>query len=372
LLTALLALGIMFGVTEAAVGFYRTKQSQLAQMWFERGSGALSRQQAKEAIQDFRNALNYAPDDSTYQLRLAQAFAAANRIEAAESYLFNLWSSQPGGGEINLELAQLEARKGNPDAARYFENAIYGVWESHPEEHRWQARMQLFQFYRSIGNTGQAQAELLAMAADTPGSDYRRQTQIGQLQLEAGNPRQALQQFRSALRVNRRYAPAFAGAGAAEFNIREYQNALPYLETAVRLDPKDHEVAAQLKMTRLVIESDPFPIGLSDRERTERTLDAYLQAFSALSDCATTRAIVVVGSTPQNPLQESWALGQQQMALMPHFRGQSQTVLKIMNFVFSAEDLAATECGPLQGKDQALWLIGKMHQLAESSGHHGD
>ena len=186
LLTALASLGIMFGVTEAAVGFYRTKQSQLAQMWFQRGTSALAAQKPKEAIQDFRNALNYAPNNSTYQLRLAQAFAAANQIDAAESYLFDLWSRQPGSGEINLELAQLEARRGNPDAARYFDNAIYGVWESHPEEHRWQARMQLFQFYRSVGNTGQAQAELLAMAADTPLTDYRRQTQIGRLQLEAG------------------------------------------------------------------------------------------------------------------------------------------------------------------------------------------
>ncbi len=233
--------------------------------------------------------------------------------------------------------------------------------------------MQLFQFYRSIGNTGQAQAELVAMAADTPLSDFRRQTQIGQLQLEAGNPRQALEQFRSALRVKRRYGPALAGAGAAEFGIRDYQNAIPYLDSAVRLDPKNHEAAAQLKMARLVIASDPLPIGLSDRDRSQRTLDAYLQALSALSDCATTQKVVLGGSgAPQNALQESWASGRQLLALLARFHGQSQTVLKLMNFVFSAENMAANQCGPLQGKDQALWLIGRMHQLAESSGQSGD
>ncbi|HVB34352.1 MAG TPA: tetratricopeptide repeat protein [Patescibacteria group bacterium] len=365
LLTALAALGIMFGITEVAVGFYHTKQTELAQMWFQKGSSALASERPQEAIGDFRNALSYDPDNSSYQLRLAQALTAASRNVEAESYLLDLWSREPGSGEINLELAQLEARSGSADAARYFDNAIYGVWTSEPEQHRWQARMQLFQFYRSRGKSGQAQAELLAMAADTPRNDYQRQTEIGQLQMESNNPRQALQQFRLALRVSPRYAPALAGAGQAEFDVGEYQDALPYLESAVKLDPKDQQTVSLLKMTRLVIENDPFQIGLDERQRTERSLDAYLQALSSLTDCANKQGVALdaSGASP-NALQQTWALGQRQLELMTHFRGQPQTVLQLMNFVFSGEDLAASECGPLQGKDQALWLIGKKHQLS--------
>jgi tetratricopeptide (TPR) repeat protein len=372
LLAALASLGIMIGITEVAVNFYLNKQTNLAKMWFQRGSGALSSGQPKQAVEDLRNAVSYAPANSalksTYQLRLALALAASNRINEAESYLLVLWTDQPGNGEINLELAKLEARQGKPDAARYFENAIYGVWPSNVQEHRWQARMELLQFYRSTNNTGQARAELLTMAADTPATDFERLTQIGQLQLELGAPRQALQQFQQALKVKRRYAPALAGAGAAEFAIGGYRNAIPYLAEAVRVNPKNKQAAAQLELTRLVLDSDPFQIGLDEEDRAERSIDAYLQAMSKLTTCATAQGIILDTTTPQNPLQRMWASGQSQQALLTGFRGQPQTVLQLMNFVFSAENLAANECGPLQGKDQALWLIGKEHQLTGSGG----
>ncbi len=371
LLTSLLALGIMFGVTQAAVSFYRGKQTDLANMWFQRGDAALKSNRPKEAIEDLRNALSYAPDDPTYQLRLAQALAADNRIDAAEAYLFDLWNSQPGSGEINFELAQLEARKGNPDAARYFDNAIYGVWDKNPVEQRWQARMALFHYWISHGNLGQAQAELLALAAETPDIDFQRRTQIGQLQLQSSDPRQALEQFRAALRVSPRYVPALAGAGAAEIAIGEYKNAIPFLETAARFAPHNLQVADQLRFARLVLASDPFEIGLGPDERAQRTVDAYLQAQSRLTSCANQHGVQVAVQNPQNPFQQTWASGQKLQPLMRKLRTQPQNVVQIMNFVYSAENLAADECGPLEGKDQALWLIGKKHQLTGVSGQSG-
>jgi tetratricopeptide (TPR) repeat protein len=368
LLTSLLALGIMFGVTQAAVSFYRGKQTDLANMWFQRGDAALKANRPKQAIDDLRNALSYAPDDPTFQLRLAQALAADNRIDAAESYLFDLWNSQPGSGEINFELAQLEARKGNPDAARYFDNAIYGVWEKDPTERRWQTRLALFHYWTSHGNVGQAQAELLALAAETRDDDFKRRTEIAQLQLDSGDPRQALEQFRQALRVNQRYIPALAGAGAAELKIGEYRSAIPYLESAVRFAPHDRQVAEQLRFARLVLASDPFEIGLGAEERAQRAIDAYLQAQSRLAACATQRGVQVSTQPPQNPFQQTWTSGQRLQPLLRKMRTQPQNVLQIMNFVYSAENLAANECGPLEGKDQALWLIGKKHQLTGVNG----
>lgn len=368
LLTSLVALAIMFGVTQVAVSFYRTKRADLAKMWFQRGDAALKANRPKEAIDNLRNALSYAPDDATFQLRLAQALAADNHIDEAEAYLFDLWNSQPGSGEINFELGQLEARKGNPDAARYFDNAIYGVWEKDPAERIWEARLALFQYWISRGKVGQAQSELLAMAAETSKDDYRRHTQIGQLQLQSGDPRQALEQFRTALGANRRYVPALAGAGAAEVAIGEHKRAIPYLESAVRLEPKNRKVMEQLKFARLVLESDPFEIGLGPAERARRATDAYRQAQSRLTACAAQHGVQVAGQPAQNPFQQTWASGQQLKPLLRKLRSKPQNVLQIMNFVYSAENLAANECGPLKGKDQALWLIGKKHQLTGVNG----
>jgi tetratricopeptide (TPR) repeat protein len=371
LLTSLLALGIMFGVTQAAVSYYHGKQADLAGMWFERGDAALKANRPKEAINDLRNALSYAPDNASYQLRLAQALAADNQIDAAEAYLLDLWNSQPGSGEINFELAQLEARKGNPDAARYYDNAIYGVWEKNTAEQRWNTRLALFHYWVSRGDLGQAQAELLALAAETPDIDYKRRTRIGQLQLQSADPRHALEQFRQALRISPRYVPALAGAGTAEIAIGEYQGSIPFLEMAARLAPHDHNVAEQLRVARLVLASDPFEIGLSSQERASRTIDAFRQAQSRLAACATQHGILVAAQIPQNPFQQTWAWGQKLQPLLRKLRAQPQTALQIMNFVYSAENLAADECGPLEGKDQALWLIGKKHQLTGASGQGG-
>jgi Tfp pilus assembly protein PilF len=371
LLTAIAALVVMFAITEVVVNFYTAKQGELAKMWFRRGDQSLLENRPKQAVEDLRNALRYDPGNTAYQLRIAQALAANNQIDEAEGYLLDLWNNQPGNGEVNLELAQLQARKGSPDAARYYDNAIYGVWPKDPEQHRWQVRLELFHYWFSHGNTAQAQAQLVALAAETPQADYEHHTEIGNLQLQGGDPRQALQQFQLALRVDRRYAPALAGAGAAEVAIGEYRNAIPYLQSALRLNSKNSEAAAQLQLARLVLASDPFEIGISEEERVGRTLNAYRQAQVTLAACASRHNVAVQAKIPQNAFQQIWAQGQQLQPLVTKLRGNPQNDLRIMNFVFSAENLAATECGPLKGKDQALWLIGKKHRLAEASGPGG-
>ena len=116
------------------------------------GDPALNANRPKQAIEDLRNPLSYAPDDPKFQLRPAQALAADNRIDPAEAYLFDLRNRQPGSRELNFELAQLEARKGNPDAARYFDNAIYGVWDKDAPERRLQNRLAPFPFLLSPAN----------------------------------------------------------------------------------------------------------------------------------------------------------------------------------------------------------------------------
>lgn len=378
LLTAIASVVILFGLTDAAVEFYRNEQTQLAKVWFQKGNDALAAKRASAAVDDFRNAVNYASDNTTYQFRLAQALAAANQIDEAESYLLDLWSSEPGNGEINLELARLEARKNDPDAARYYNNAIYGIWYGingeNPLERRWDARMELFRYWFDHGNIPQAQGVLLALAANVAPNDYARLTLVGQLQLKADDAQHALQEFLAALRANRRYGPALAGAGAAQFSLGQYEAAIPDLEAAVRLNRNDHEARSQLAMARLVLDSDPFGIRLDDAQRAERSVDAYLQALSELSLCASAQGVTLDSSAAQNqdPLQQAWMLGQSQAAAMTGFRGQSPSVLQLMSFVFSAENLAASECGPLQGKDEALWLIGKMHQLPGSGAQAAD
>ena len=370
LLASVVALAAMFAITGFAVSFYRGKQSSLAAMWFDRGDAALKANHARQAIQDLRNALGFAPNNSTFQLRLAQALAADNQIDSAEFYLFDLWSREPGNGEINLELGRLEARKGRPDAVRYFDNAIYGSWKSHPIERRFETRVELFHYWLDRGNQAQAQAALLALAAETPETDFARRTQIGVWQMQAGDPRHALEQFQGALRLKPRYEAALGGAGAAEIAIGQYRDAIPYLQAALRLNPRDAQAAAGLKLAQLVQSSDPFVIGLSPDERDARAIDAFLAGQANLTVCATQQQVPLEpgpGQSPENAFQQVWARGASLRPLVTHLRGQPQNVLQFMTFAYAAENLVAGECGPLEGKDKALWLIGKEHRLAEAN-----
>ncbi|HEV2387191.1 MAG TPA: tetratricopeptide repeat protein [Candidatus Acidoferrales bacterium] len=367
LLLALAVLAALFILTGLAAGYYRDKRAELAQQWFARGDRALKGGRPREAIDDLRNALSYAPDDAAYQLRLAQALAAANQLDEAETYLSDLWARQPGSGEINLELARLEARKGGGDAARYYDNAIYGVWETDPVERRWQTRLELFAYWRAHGNLGQAQAELLAMAAATPEDDYRRHSLIGQLQLASGNPRQALTQFQAALRANRRWPPALEGAGEAEFAIGDFRGAIRYLDAAVRADRGDKDVAEKLLVARLVLSDDPFAIGLDEKQRMALAAAAFDQAQAELRACAYQRGVDVEAASGENDFVRAWTQGKQLGPLLRRLRHKPENIVQVMDFVFSAENLAAARCGPLEGKDQALWLIGKQHHLAEAS-----
>jgi hypothetical protein len=73
------------------------------------------------------------------------------------------------------------------------------------------------------------------------------------------------------------------------------------------------------------------------------------------------------GQSPQNEFQQIWARGAALQPLVTQLRGQPQNVLQFMSFVYAAENLVADECGPLEGKDKALWLIGKEHRLTEAN-----
>lgn len=371
LLTALLALVAMFAVTKIAVNFYDTRRGHLGRMWFNRGVQALHAGQANQAIEDLRTALSYYPDNADYEFQLAEALAAANRLDEAENYLQGLWNSSPGSGEISLELARLEARKGNSDAVKYYNSAIYGVWYGtggvSPLERRWQARMELLHYWLSQHNIPQAQAVLLALAANVPPGDYAHRTEVAQLELEAQAPQPALVEFQQALREKPSYAPALAGAGSAEIAIGEYRDAIPYLEDATRLDPKDAQAKKQLELARLVVVSDPFAIGLGERERADRAINAFLQAQSALSACATQRGVSLQAQPAQDVLQQAWSWDQQTLPLSRGLYRNPRDLLQVMKFVSTAEDLVATECGSLQGKDQALWLIGKKYKLVQAS-----
>ena len=109
MLASFVALVILFGITGVAANLYHSKQKALAQEWFAQGEKDLRARQAESALEDFRTALAYSPENALYRLRLAQALIASNRTDEARSHLLTLWRDEPGNGTVNLELARRAA-----------------------------------------------------------------------------------------------------------------------------------------------------------------------------------------------------------------------------------------------------------------------
>jgi Tfp pilus assembly protein PilF len=87
LLLSFLVLIILFVVTTSAVKAFRAKERALAQQWFVTGERQLRAGRAEAALEDFRSALAYAPNDSRIELQLAHALAAAGHLAEARTYL---------------------------------------------------------------------------------------------------------------------------------------------------------------------------------------------------------------------------------------------------------------------------------------------
>jgi tetratricopeptide (TPR) repeat protein len=366
LLLSLLVLGLLFAVTGFATRRYHEEQKALGQESYARGEADLKAGRAKDAIDDFQTALLYSPTDPFYRLRLAQALLAANRTDEARAHLLNLREQEPENGTVNLELGRLAMRQGKvSDVLLYYHHAVYGIWENDPEDSRRQARWELCQFLLERGERAEADAELVALAADLP-EDTALHDQVGELFLKAKDYSRALAQFHQALRLQRDNEVALAGAGEASFQLGRYKEAQGYLERAVKEKSGDAQAARLLEMTNLVLSIDPFERQLSPQGRRRRALRAFRQAVGRLEACAQSRGDLLETAQPHTPLEAIYTRIQK---LRPNaqeraLRRDPDLITLVMDVVLDAETVAASSCGAPQGLDQAILLAAQRHGSA--------
>jgi tetratricopeptide (TPR) repeat protein len=365
LLLSLVILLLLFVGTSFAARFYHAQQASLAQQWFERGEGQLKAGQAQTALEDFRNALSYSPDNKLFEYRLAQALVAADRLVEAESYLLALAEKTPGSGPINLELARLEAGKGRTELAlRYYQSAIDGIWETNTPAHRRQTQLELCQFLLAQKQVRQAQAELLALAANTPPEDVSMRMEVADLLLATGDQRGALAQYRQVLSRQPRNAAALAGAGQAAFETGDFRQARDDVRLAVEQNRADTQSKQRLDIAGFILENDPFQVGLTDRARAGRLRLDLAQALYRLKQCAGSLNQSLAVPAPQTALQSAYA---DALKFQPQMRARSferdpKAMAQAMDLILRIEELARASCGPLPPEDEALRIIGQRSQ----------
>jgi tetratricopeptide (TPR) repeat protein len=363
LLLSLIPLALLFAITVTLARTYHVREAGLVQEWYDKGNADLIAGRSGDAIEDFRNALSYDPENNLVQPRLAEALLADGRVTEARSYFLNLWDRAPGSGEVNLDLAHISIRTGDADQAiRYFRSAIYGSWDKDPAQQRRNARLELCKFLLQRGRVSDARAEVAGLAADTPADDADLLEKTGQLFSQVGETGRALSEYEDALRINPRQDQWLEDAGKAAVAVGDYTKAETYLARADRENPSD-EIAGLRDTVRDVLDGDPFLPGLSDSEQAERSWRAFQQGNKRLGICTGARDAAQSSGETSPELQD---LIKEALDLKVHVNlqtlgRQSELRNQAMQFVFQVEEINSPGCGTPDAADQALVLIAKRH-----------
>lgn len=363
-LALLLVLAVVFFIAVSGLSrVYHAQQEALGNRWFTRGATDLKAQRFDRAVSEFRTALLYSRDNYDYQLNLAQALIGLKRTDEADAYLINLWEREPDNGRVNLELARIAAQKKQTEQAlRYYHNAIYTIWPGDQEVERREARLELIEFLLSINAKAQAQAELIALAANLD-QDPAQHARAGDLFLRTQDYEHALSEYLLSLKSERHNSAVSAGAGWAAFELGRYPLAQRYLQAAVSADPSDAQSAARLKTAELVLQMDPFRRQISAAERNPIVIAAFAAAGERLKACPVVddSKATAPSASGQGSLSESWEKMKGQVT-EPGLRRNPDLVEKAMELVFSVERQTSIFCGSPTETDKALLLIAKLHE----------
>jgi tetratricopeptide (TPR) repeat protein len=352
-LCALVALGFL--LTRAAATGNRALRQRDAAAWYETGERDLARGQTDSAIRALRRATAINRDNRAYRLALAAGLAADRQDDAARRVLLSVRESSPEDPDVNVRLARLEARHDDlTGAVRYYQNAVYGSWNGDQGDARRQVRTELIRYLLAHQERGRALSELLLLVGNLP-DDVKSQSEAGQLLLEAGDARRALDRFRQALRIDPKNAAALAGAGEAAFDSGDYASAQRYLRA---VEPAPSRVRELRAIADLVLARDPLRPGLSLRQRQERVMAGFTRALEILNDC-----------TNKQPANSSGleSLRSEASALEPDLsldrvRRTPESIDTGLNMIYRIEQRADEICGQGSDFDRALLLIGARHE----------
>jgi Flp pilus assembly protein TadD len=336
----------MFTATGVVVRLFHDRQAQIAADWKKAGDINLQTGHAQTAIEDFRNALLYSPDNSQLQLDLAEALATQGKFEEATTYLFNLRAVDPENSLIDLELARISARQGDLDAAvGFYHDAAFGLWPDHTHDRRVATRKELIAFLLQHHRNDQARAEALSLAADNP-VDPDTDTASAEFLLQSEDTQGALAEYQHALDLAPTNLEALVGAAQAAQELRDFSKADLYLARAIQHGDREAGAVADLARDSTAAEIDPFDTRLSNSERARRVIEIF--------NDANLRAKTCMMPEPRNP-SKAWddlkALVSARAALPAklteaELKDNPDLANQALRWSFSVELAADAQCAP--------------------------
>lgn len=357
LISILVLITIVFSaLTHSYNDAYDRRRAALAVQWFDRGNHELNSNQPQAAIEDFRTALLYDRRNFDFSLHLANALNKAQRTDEAQNYYLSLWQRDPSHGPVNLELGRLYAKKGlAAEAERHFNGAIFGNWPNDAPANRRAASLELISFYLDRGDLGHAESQLIILSDNLP-EDPALHTLVGDLYSRVGDDQRALGQYREAIRLNPAYPPAIEGAGKAALRLGDYRTAETYLNQALHTDASDVAPRNLLDVIQSILTLNPYERGLSQSEKSQRTLRAFDVAGRRLTACISRSVAGTVA-----PFLDKWK-ELKPTANLSFVKQHPEQQDILFDFAVSAEKAAENICGELSPGDSALLTIAKQRE----------
>ncbi|MHB2008790.1 MAG: tetratricopeptide repeat protein [Acidobacteriaceae bacterium] len=358
-------------------------RSVLEKRWFERGQIAMAAGRPAIAVEDFRSALSFSSTSADYQMALAEALAASGRTEEAAAYFSTLHDAEPGDGYLNLQLARLAVRRGNPQQAiEYYQAALNGLWRGQGTERRLQIRLELAQYLISLGRSVEAQGDLLAAegnSLDNPSALFK----IAGLLRQADDPTDAFTAFRRVERHGSAHPSQVLQSLLAESPIAasmgQYKRATQALNRYMaksRQHPsasspqQNQAVEQQLNAYQRMLQLIPF-YALPPKQRVERVLLGADIAHKRYAGCAAklqpkngpSQQLSSDDAAALSALTAQWAqMGPRKPAA---FAGNAPLQQQLIAWTDQAEIWTAKVCGPPTGDDALLLQLAQVPDKTE-------
>jgi tetratricopeptide (TPR) repeat protein len=357
-LATLIALAIAaFFVTRAIAASNRGMTERDAAEWYARGTSALNDGDSTRALEAFRHASVMKRGERQYTLAFVRALVATHQPDAAERALLGLRESGPDDPEVNLELARIDAARGDAAAAlRYYHNALYAPWPAEQAETRRAVRLELIRFLLTTRQSGRAESELVALSSDLPNT-LALHLQVGDLFRSVGDTQRALDQFEQALGLAPQDRRALAGAGREAFAIGDYEKAQRYLRDLPDASGELRDIRA---VADLVLSEDPLATRIGSSARRHRLTDALSHVSQALEHCT---------ALPEHSqAQVLFQLVDETLAFTNNLARnnalENDTIENGLELVNRGERSVTSVCPPAQPVDRALMIIAARHGVA--------
>ncbi len=285
-LTVCVTLVGAFIITGFASSSYHRERTALGVTHYDQGHSLEVHGELEPALEEYRKALIFAPDNAQYRLSLATALLEAGRLDEAQSHLEQLITEDPTSGPINLLLGRLAVQERKLKlAVEYYQRGVYQYWPESQLSQRRQARWELASLLNQTGDRTGFVAELMQLYTNLPPGNLEQKLKVGFLLLSNGATSEASRIFQDLVKVAPQNGEVRRGLAEVYFNSGDYVSARHEFQRALRLEPQNKEVTQSLELTNEVIDMDAALPYITGAEQMRRNRNLLSRVAKTLEQC---------------------------------------------------------------------------------------